>query len=89
MSSPKVLLHFNQHNIYIILNFKFNLIFPHPLAPLKALHQSTHKAMIHTTHKEYPLSSHDYTPSLKPAHQDHSIITFKITKQTKNKKTRK
>jgi len=41
--------------------------------------------VIHTTHKESPLSSRDHTPSLKLAHQDPFTITCKTTKQTKNK----
>jgi hypothetical protein len=41
--------------------------------------------MIHTTHKEFPLSNWDHAPSLKPAHQDPFAITYKTTKQTKNK----
>jgi hypothetical protein len=41
--------------------------------------------MIHTTHEESSLSSQDCVPSLKPTHYDLFIITFKATKQTKNK----
>jgi hypothetical protein len=74
-------LHFNQHHTYIFS--------PRPLAALKSLHQPPCKAMIHTTHKESPLSSQDCAPSVKPAHEDPSIMTYKTTKQTKNKKTRK
>jgi len=43
--------------------------------------------VIHTSHKEYQLSSQDRAPSLKLAHQGHSTITCKTTNQTKNKKT--
>ncbi len=76
--SPKIsLLLFNQYHIYFSS--------PRPFAPLKSPHQSPHKVVIHTTHKEYPLSGRDHTPSLKPAHRDPFVITCKTTKQTKNK----
>jgi hypothetical protein len=42
--------------------------------------------MIHTAHKEYPLCSQDYAPSLKLTHQSHSTVTCKTTNQPKNKK---
>jgi hypothetical protein len=45
--------------------------------------------VIHTAHKEYPLSSQDRAPSLKPVHEDHFTVTCKTTNQAKNKKTRK
>jgi hypothetical protein len=45
--------------------------------------------MIHIAHKEYPLSSQDYTPSLKLAHQDLSTIICKTTNQAKNFKKQK
>jgi hypothetical protein len=41
--------------------------------------------MIHTTHKEYPLNSHDCVLSLNPTHQGHSIITCKTSNQAKIK----
>jgi len=41
--------------------------------------------MIHTTHEESSLNSRDYAPSLKPTHQDPFTITYKATKQTKNR----
>jgi hypothetical protein len=68
---------------------QLDIFFPSPpaLTPLKAPHQSSTRAVIHTTHKEYPLSNQDRIPSLKPIHQDHSIITYKTKDQAKNKKT--
>jgi hypothetical protein len=42
--------------------------------------------MIHIAHKDYPLSSQNRAPSLKPIHQCHSIITYKTTNQAKKKK---
>jgi hypothetical protein len=42
--------------------------------------------VIHTTHKEFPLSNQDCVPSLIPTHQNPSTIICKTTKQTKNKK---
>jgi len=44
--------------------------------------------MIHTAQKEYPLSSQDCAPSLKPTHQNHSTLTCKTTNQAKSKKTK-
>jgi hypothetical protein len=73
-------LHFN------LLHIAFSS--PHPFTPLKALHQSSTKTMIHTTHKEYPLSDQDCAPSLKPTHQCHSTITYKTTNLAKNRKIR-
>ncbi len=58
------------------------------LTPLKAPHQSSTKTMIHTAQKEYPLSSQDCAPSLKPTHQNHSTLTCKTTNQAKSKKTK-
>jgi len=45
--------------------------------------------MIHIAHKDYPLSSQNRVPSLKPIHQCHSIITYKTTNQAKKKKKKK
>jgi len=41
--------------------------------------------MIHIAHEEFSLINQDCTPSLKPAHQDPFAITYKTTKQTKNR----
>jgi len=60
-----------------------------PFPPLKSPHQSFCRAVINTAHKESPLSSQDFALSLKTAHQDPSTITYKTTKQNKNRKTRK
>ncbi len=77
-SSNSLPLHFSQHHIYFSS--------PCPFAPLKSLYQSPCRAVNHTAHKKSPLSSQDCAPSLKSAHQDPSIITYKTTKQIKNKK---
>jgi hypothetical protein len=42
--------------------------------------------VIHKVHKKYSLSSQDRAPSLKLAHQGHSIITYKTTNKPKIEK---
>jgi hypothetical protein len=77
--SESAFLLLNQLHIY----FSFSTSY----SPLKSPHQFSCKTVLHTTHKEYPLSS--CSPSLKPNHQNHSTITCKTTNQAKNRKIRK
>ncbi len=66
--------------------FHINFLCPHPFAFLKAQHQSSPRIVTHTPHKDCQLSNKDSTPSPKPAHQSHSIVTCKTINKAKNKK---